>query len=115
MKHVLLVILCSSVVVIGCTNDRSNVAAIPETTFVNYYTDWLILQEEAKISRFDSPTIQHKRDSLCQRYGVTQRQIDQTLHEHQQDLTAWRQFYDKVVKRLEQLQRLETTKPQPRI
>lgn len=88
-------------------------SVIAESTFVRLYADRLILQEEAKLAGTDSVMLHHQLDSLCESYGIEDSDVEQNLVHYQEDLATWKEFYDKVVQRLEELQRTEAPKPQP--
>jgi hypothetical protein len=91
-------------------HESGNSEVVPESTFVSYYADRLVFQEEFRLVHPDSALVHQKQDSLCRHYGVTPEKIARTTRKYQQDLAVWRQFYDKVVKRLAQLQKKETTR-----
>ena len=83
---------------------------VEEQKFIKFYADLLIVQEEAKFMGLDSLSAQARIDSLYQSHQITQDQIKTTLDEYKKDLKTWRAFYDKVIWRLEEIQKEESRK-----
>jgi hypothetical protein len=75
---------------------------VPEATLVEVYADKLILQEEAKLAGLDSAATDRRLDSLYRAHRLTRPDVDSALARSARDLPAWKQFYEKVVKRLEE-------------
>jgi len=78
---------------------------IPEDTFVRFYADKLIMKEENVLLHSDSSTVQRRMDSLYQAYHTTPAQVQATVSDYKTDVMKWRDFYQKVDRRLDTLQR----------
>ena len=113
----------SSIVIVisfiyGCGEKPSRFAGkapIPQETFIQLYVDILIAGESGKLSKVDSshtPPRSAVLDSIYNKYGVTEVQVQQTINEYSKDLRRWKEFYDEAIKRLETLQKEEQKKKQ---
>lgn len=94
----ILLFLCS------CSKNKAVTEVIPESTFVKFYVDSLILSEEVKISPTDSTMFSQGLDSLYKKYNLNIEQIEKSYRFYQEDLLRWRDFYSKAIVRLEYLQ-----------
>ena len=65
----------------------------------------MILRDEARLAGADSIELERRTDSLYSAYRFTRSRIDSTLRGYRRELAAWKKFYEKVVARLEELQR----------
>ena len=93
--------------ILSCAGKNPQPAYLIDTTFVNFYADRMILQEEAKISNADSTIGTSRLDSLYKIYRLSQEEVDKKTGEYKQDVTKWKQLHDQVVHRLEQLQQAQ--------
>jgi hypothetical protein len=50
-----------------------------------------------------------RTDSVCASYGVTRGQMQSELEYYRADLPGWKEFNEKVIGRLEELQREDRT------
>ena len=75
-----------------------------EERFVNFYADYLVLQEENRNHNLDSLTLHRRLDSLYQAHHFTREQLAATMTEYNKDALRWKEVYEKVVKRLETMQ-----------
>ena len=96
---------------VSCKKDAPVSGAIPEDRLVDLYSHALILQEEGKISGRDSTWIAERIDSFYRSENLNRNEIESALQHYKQELPRWREFYEKVVKKLERIQQQETTKP----
>jgi hypothetical protein len=83
--------------------------ATADSLFVNFYADRLILTEEDNILRRDSSARENRLDSLRRVYHFSQAEVETTTASLQKDPGDWKEFYDRVVRRLEHLQQKEPT------
>lgn len=104
----ILLFICS------CSKNKAVTEVIPESTFVKFYADSLILSEEVKMTHADSTMFIHGLDSLYQKYNLNIEQIDRSYRYYKEDLIRWRDFYSKVIKRLEHLQQENLSQPNNR-
>lgn len=93
---------------LSCSNKQSDNSIISEDVFTNVYADLQIAKEEAVILAADSVYISHKADSIYSAYHVTGKQVESTLQSYKNDLPGWKLFQERVIKRLESLQKLPT-------
>ena len=100
--------------ILGCGGKPQSLKApIPQEKFIQLYVDILIAGESGKLSRVDSsftPPRSAVLDSIYNRYGVTEVQVQQTIDEYSKDLRRWKEFYDEVIKRVGTLQQEEQKK-----
>lgn len=116
--------LCYSILIIlslllECSEDkRSATNTIARETFTQVYIDLLIAGESGYLSPADTTKTATKKaaaDSIFTKYGVTESQVRKTIEEYKKDLRLWKEFYDDVIKRLEEIQREELTKKQSKV
>jgi len=94
----------------SCTKENRQTSVLPDSVFVKFYADSLIVSEEVKVGKMDSNRLKQKVDSLYKEYHLTSEQTATTLRYHQDKIERWRDFYSKIVKRLELLQQNELRK-----
>lgn len=70
----------------------------------------MIVQEEISLNSLDSLQGKQKYDSLFQHYNLSPKQVEETKKEYNKDLNRWQKFYDKVILRLESLQKPQANK-----
>lgn len=96
---------------VTCSTQRGRVSAVPEDTFVECYAGILIVKEEGTLTGLDTSAVSARSDSVCSRYGVTRGQIREELAYYRENPARWKGILDKVIGRLERLQR--ETRPSP--
>ena len=116
MLRLLAIFLSISMFIGSCGNsNQPKPNSIPRETFVDLYADLLIVGETESFSPSDTSNIVHRKtsvDSLFVKYRVTESQVRQTIAQYSKDLRLWKEFYDDVLKSLEELQREEQKKKQ---
>ncbi|MBI1803804.1 MAG: hypothetical protein HY033_02320 [Ignavibacteriae bacterium] len=95
----------------SCSQYETPHNIIPEDRFVEYYSDLLVVRQEGIMASIDSIGMQTRVDSLNRAYGVSPDQVKTTLQLYKNNFPRWRSFYERVMKRLETLQRPDTAKP----
>lgn len=105
MKLNLFVLVVGGLCFCGCSKKPAGGDVIPENTFVWFYADKLIMKEESVLLHSDSSTVQRRTDSLYQVYHITPAQVQATVSDYKTDVMRWRDFYQKVDRRLDTLQR----------
>jgi len=106
--------LIVALLTVSCSKEHTDTSFLPDSLFTDYYAHHLILKEEGRILGIDSTHMNARNDSLRTAYRMTKRYIDSTVTAYQSDLRKWRQFYDTVIKRLEEIQRDESNRANPR-
>ena len=116
MLRLLAIFLSISLFIGSCRNSKQREPnTLPRETFVDLYTDLLIVGETESFSPSDTSKVVHRKasvDSLFVKYGVTESQVRETIAQYSKNLRLWKEFYDDVLKRLEELQRVEQKKKQ---
>ena len=106
----LLVMACAAALAgLSCSGVRPPARAVPEAKMVDLYAGILVIQEEGRIRGADSVTVIARTDSVCASYGVTRGQMQSELEYYRADLPGWKEFNEKVIGRLEELQREDRT------
>ncbi len=83
---------------------------IPEETYVQFHADLMIVQEECMLNSLDSLQKKERFDSLYKSFNLTPEQIEQTKKEYNKDLKRWQLVYDKIILRLDSLQKTQSSK-----
>lgn len=96
MKKIILLIAISFTIL----NCKSNYR-IDEKSFVNLYADLLVAKE---IYRGNDSGYIKARDSIYTSYNVNHFMVEKTLEYYNSDIEKWKQFFEKVVRRLEEQQ-----------
>ena len=78
---------------------------IPEDRFTDYYAASLIIVQEEKLLGHDSLWMKHRIDSLRRSYNLKERDIQNTIDFYHDNLSRWREFNSKVIKKIEEIQR----------
>ncbi|MCX8057131.1 MAG: DUF4296 domain-containing protein [Ignavibacteria bacterium] len=81
-------------------NCKSNIR-IEEENFVQIYADLLIAKE---IYRGNDTAFIKARDSIYNKYNVNNFMVQKTLEYYNSDTEKWKQFFEKVIRRLEEQQ-----------
>jgi len=97
-----ILLLCS------CSSEKSSEKVLPDSTFVKFFADSLIISDEIKIGRMDSSQLRIKIDSLYNKYRFTRDETAITLGYHQENIERWKTFYEKVIKQMELIQQIES-------
>ena len=96
----------------SCSKEKPAVNLLPDSTIVNFQSDFMVIHEENQITRADREVVRRKTDSLYHAYGVTKQQVDTTLNYYKNDYNRWKDFYHRVTRRLEQMQQNELSRPE---
>ena len=113
MKHLTYIAFCTIIVIFGCTNNSNqSIGVLPESTFVAYFADSLILQEYKKIAGIDSAEWKNKIDSLREHYQCKVELIEATHQYYRKNLSLWDSLLTMVSHRLELQQQNELLKNQ---
>jgi len=97
-------------ILVSCSNDKSPTSKLEDSVCVNFQADMMIIQEENRVLREDSTTLQPKIDSLYHHYNISESQVETSVQDYKKDLTKWKEFNTKIMKRLEYLQQKELIK-----
>lgn len=89
----------------SCSTQNEGSSSIPEETFIEFYSNYLVLQEQATLSGNSPEQTEQVVDSLYREYNVTEAEVQQTLEYYKKDLPRWKQLHEKTTKRLEELHR----------
>ncbi len=105
-RHILLVFLCASVMVIGgCRSDGPH--PLEDSLFVEVLADLLIA--DAFVSEGEIPA-GAARDSVLQRHNVSADRFDVTLDHYASDPKGYLAIYDRVISRLQERRQFEERK-----
>lgn len=94
----------------GCRSGNPPGSAPDRDQLVKIYADMLIIREENNISRLDSTPARHRIDSLYKTYKTSSGQVDSSIQYYKNDINQWREFYDDVAKRIEEIQQQQRQK-----
>jgi hypothetical protein len=105
MKNLINIVCFCAFFISGCAI-RSNHPpdVLPESTFVAYFADSLILNEDRKFSGMDNSEWKKGVDSLRLLYNCSLKDIEASHIYFKSDLSKWESFYKNVTQRLEHLQ-----------
>lgn len=92
--------ICFILLSISILSCKSNYR-IDENNFVNLYADLLVAKE---IYRGNDSGYIKARDSIYTVYNVNHFMVQRTLEYYNSDVEKWKQFFEKVVRRLEEQQ-----------
>ena len=96
----------------GCSQPGpSSHPAASDSLFVNLTADRMIVQEESDIMRCDSAAARRRLDSLYRKYGKSAAEVAATTAHLQEKPEVWKDFYERVVHRIEILQQQESARP----
>lgn len=111
LRFLLLMVIVGSALP-SCRNNGAPQGEHPDSAFVNLYADRLIIEHEALEAHADSTVIGKRIDSLFHVHHISLGEYNNRLENYKQNLPSWKQFYEDVIKRLDQLQQLETAHKQ---
>ncbi|HTK82349.1 MAG TPA: hypothetical protein VL633_08675 [Bacteroidota bacterium] len=97
-------ILLSLLLALACRNGHTSGSALDRDLLVKVYADVLIVREENGISRLDSAQGRVKLDSVYQAYHTSSSEVDSSIQSYKIDINRWREFYDDVARRIEDIQ-----------
>jgi len=103
MPYNILFLLTVIISLCSCSTKRESIPGIPEETFINLYSDLLIIREDATLRAIQSGEKQSAIDSIYQNYGVTEAIVQSRIDHYKRNLSNWKEFHEKVTKRLELL------------
>ena len=92
---------------------KPNSNQISREKFVNLYVDLLIASEGGAFNGKDSTAGFIRRDSLLNKYGMSETSFKTTLDSYGNDLTIWKEFFDEVMKKLDTPQKGERAPERP--
>jgi len=78
--------------------------SIPEKTFIDFYSDLLLLQNRTLSNRNDSSDIDTNNKKvrlLLDKYRISKLEVLKLVNEYNQHPTQWKQIFDSVSIRLE--------------
>jgi hypothetical protein len=107
----ILILLLLSWVIVSCSQQRQTKDVLPEDQFVNVYAEFLILKERCSVSNVDSSSFVLKSDSLYKSHNVSAEQMKATIHYYSENPLQWITMNQKVIQRLEFLQKERAGKP----
>lgn len=97
-----LIIICSLLIIFYSCSDSKR---IKEETFTELYTDLVIAQDTTYGGYEELNAI---RNELYKKYNVTEAQYEETINYYNSDPRRWKIFFDKVLIRIENLQKEHT-------
>ncbi len=110
MNRFLYVLIPLLIFALSCSQKKEINPPIPDATFIDFYTDYMIIQDENKFFELDSLSSQKRFDSLYQHYGVTKQQVEATRTEYNKDLAKWQTTYEKIMVRIDSIEALKQPK-----
>ncbi len=97
--------LLATVALLSCSKERSGSPALAEKSLVDAYAEILIIREQGGLLNQDSSEIRKRTDSLLFSHHTDRVEFEQSLEPYKRNLTAWKQFYEQVGRRLEEIQK----------
>jgi len=85
----------------------TNAKTIEPDTFVKFYADYLIAQDSLGTDAVSSKQIRAK---LYKKYAVTNEEYLSTIASYDNDQKKWAEFFEKVMKHLEERQKKSRVK-----
>lgn len=76
-------------------------------TFVNIYVDLAITKGMVSVDRLTDSVFIKEKETIYKKYDVTEAQIRNTIESYNKDVHKWKAFYEKVARKLEELQKTE--------
>ena len=101
----LILLLLAAFVLRGCTTGKKPDPNPGDDKFVNLHANLLIFRERSLIQRRDSGAVRRGKDSIFAAYHATPDEYEKALEWYKRDIESWKEFNEKVVKQLEELQR----------
>ncbi len=76
-------------IITGCSEDK----IIEQDKLVLVYSDLLIAQDTVSL---DEKGVDSLRQSVFQKYNITEKEYETTIEYYNEDLERWEEFFDKV-------------------
>ncbi len=76
-------------------------------TFVNIYVELAISKGMGSVNQLTDSIFITEKNTILKKYNVSEEQIRNTIAFYNKDVYKWREFYEKVVRRFEELQKKE--------
>ena len=73
--------------------------------FIDFWSRLRIMQEEGSLTHVDTLAMKKQTDSLYAAYGYTPDGVRGRLDAYRSDLSLWKDFHQKVTRRLEDIQK----------
>ena len=89
----------------GCNIFRTS--HIPESKFVNYYIEFVIMQDSLGKDKVSTTKI---LEHLNKKYQITQAQYESTLQYYGEEPARWEEFFNKVLAEVKKRQQSESKK-----
>jgi hypothetical protein len=105
-----LIVLLLGCFIVSCSQQRQTKNILPEDQFVNVYAEFLILKEQCAAANVDSVSFVLKSDSLYNSHNVSAKQMKITIEYYSDHPEEWRTMNQKVIQRLEAIQKERTGK-----
>ena len=90
---------------LSCSVKKEAHPPISDEKFIQFYADYLIVQDENYLGSKDSADAVRRFDSLYQYYHITKAQVDSTRSIYNNDLAKWQFIYEKAIARMDSLQK----------
>lgn len=103
--------MITTLLLVSCHREEASIVSLKEDQFVDAYIALLEndAQSSGQFSVQDSTLQQHRR-SILERMGVREETFRATVQLYNTEPERWREFYEKVTKRLEQRSQEERNK-----
>ncbi len=99
--YTMFVFLITAFIFVSCGDG----GRIPENKFVDLYTDIVIAQESGRSSYEEMREV---RLELFKKYNITEDEYKLTLDYYNQDPRRWKEFFDKVIAKVEKMKMVST-------
>lgn len=106
-KHPVTLAFILFVVIFSVVSCSQKDKEIRMETFVNIYVDLAITKGMVWVNQLTDSVFITEKETILKKYKVTERQIRNTIASYDRDVHKWREFYEKVSRRLEELQKKE--------
>lgn len=97
MKKIL-IISVFLIFIYACSDNKR----IKEDTFTDFYTDLVIAQDTTQGGYDELKSI---REELFNKYKITSEQYEETIDYYNSDPRRWKNFFDKVLAKIEKMQK----------
>ncbi len=81
---------------------------IPESKFVSYYIDFVVMQDSLGRDKASTDKI---IDALDKKYSVTRKEYEATIDYYSADTERWELFFNKVIKEAQKKEKEALKKP----
>jgi hypothetical protein len=110
MKLSILSLFVLLFILASCSKNNAGTPTVPEDKFIKFYSDLLILQSETVPPKPDSLRFKSRIDSLYHAYNLDTASVNSSIRYYNGDISRWKAFYEKVVKRMEVIIQEDTTR-----